>query len=70
MGKRKSNKEMLASCPTQRCKDSVKYQKAGYSNGWELSFVIITVGDIIGVEEGQQFDWWIETCVESKEYEQ
>ena len=43
--------EMSANCPTQRCKDSVKYYKDGHNNGWELSFVLIIVGDIIDVED-------------------
>jgi len=34
------------------------------------SLFIVIVGDIIGVEEGRWFDWWKETHLEKKRYEQ
>ena len=71
MWKNKKNKriEILAHCPNNRHKDALKYHKAGHNNGWEVSFIII-VGDIIDAEEGRQFDWWIETLLKNKRYEQ
>ena len=59
----------MASHPNNRHKNALKYYTAGHNNDQELSFIII-VGDIIGVEEGRLFDWWIETYVTNKNYEQ
>lgn len=67
--KRITRREVSDSCPNNRQKDALKYYKVGHNNGWKLSFIII-VGDIIDVEEGRQFDWWIETRLENKNCEQ
>ena len=50
-------------------KDALKYYKAGHNNDQQLLF-IITVGDIINVEEVTRFNWWTETHLENKKYEQ
>lgn len=51
--KRVTKIETLANHPTKRCKNALKYYKAGHNNSQEVSFVIVIVGNIINVEEGR-----------------
>ena len=59
----------MANCPTNRYKETLKYDKAGHNYSWELLFMIV-VGNITGVEEDRQFGCWIGDNVENKKYEQ
>jgi hypothetical protein len=60
--KRITKTDILANCPTNGHRDSLKYYKTRHNNGQELSFIII-VGDIISVEDRRHIEgkcFWLD----------